>query len=149
MVRIKIRDIKFRAWHKRYKRMYEVLHLHANSVMNGGIWATVKGFHIITQSDIHIKIEPKDIDIMQFTGETDYNNKKIYEKDILKLQTEYYGTKLTHYGIVKFECGTFIVASKTLTDSYITFIELRDEWKVVVLGNIYDNPKLLEENNGN
>lgn len=56
------RDRKYRAWDKKRKRMYEVLHLHLSSE---GIWATVKGFDIIEQKDISLQIQPKDIEIME------------------------------------------------------------------------------------
>jgi len=47
---------KFRVWHKKRKKMYEVLHFHVGTYDNGGEWATVKGFNIITQQKIHIQI---------------------------------------------------------------------------------------------
>lgn len=51
---------KFRVWHKKRKKMYEVLCLHVKTLFNGGEWVTAKGFNIITQQDIHIQVEPKD-----------------------------------------------------------------------------------------
>lgn len=56
--------LKFRAWHKTRKKMYEVLHLHIGTNDNGGDWATAKGFNIITQQDMHIQIQPKDCILM-------------------------------------------------------------------------------------
>ena len=64
---------KFRVWHKKRKKMYEVLHLHVGTYKNGGDWATAKGFNIITQQDIHIQIEPEDCILMQCTGLKDKN----------------------------------------------------------------------------
>ena len=68
--------------------------------------------------------------IGQFTGLTDKNGKKIYEGDILALRT-----KRPH--IVKFEDGGFVLTG--------TAIPIRHADKFEVIGNIHDNPELLEE----
>lgn len=85
--------------------------------------------------------------ICQYTGLTDKNGKKIFEGDIV-----IYGSDI--YGKVKFGLYT---AGFSITDTnqgfYIEFPEeslYRKElgyWenKVIVIGNIYDNPELLEE----
>lgn len=78
---------KFRVWHKKRKRMYEVLHLHTETWSNGGEWVTAKGFNIITQQDIHIQIEPKDGVIMQCTGLKDKNGLNLlFECDIINTE---------------------------------------------------------------
>lgn len=77
---------KFRVWHKKRKKMYEVLHLHTETLTNGGEWVTAKGFNIITQQDIHIQIEPKDCLIMQCTGLKDKNGLNLlFESDIINM----------------------------------------------------------------
>ena len=66
----------------------------------------------------------------QFTGLTDKNGKKIFEGDILEFRRG-----RTH--IVKFEDGAFIFTG--------TAIPVRYADKFEVIGNIHDNPELLEE----
>lgn len=130
---------KFRVWHKKRKRMYEVLHLHTETWTNGGEWATAKGFNIITQQDIHIQIEPKDGVIMQCTGLKDKNGKLIYEGDIVKFKTELFGKPKQ---IIWDECHYI------LKDTFIILCDMEiKQFGLEVIGNIYENPELLEMDN--
>ena len=87
--------------------------------------------------------------ICQYSGRTDKNKKKIFEGDVVK-------DSAGVCGVVKFGLYT---AGFSIPDTnqgfYIEFPEeslYRKElgyWenKVIVIGNIYDNPELLEEEN--
>lgn len=75
---------KYRAWHKRRKKYYKVLHLHLDSPE--GIWATVEGFDVIEQKPIHMQIQPKDIIVEHYIGQTDKKNVEIYEGDLVQVQ---------------------------------------------------------------
>lgn len=136
---------KFRVWHKKRKQMYEVLHLHTETWTNGGEWVTAKGFNIITQQDIHIQIEPKDGVIMQCTGLKDKNGKLIYEGDIINIWCKNF-TK-NQISEVKFckERAAFTFDYNTDLCNIVPCTMEKTE--IEVIGNIYENPELLEVEN--
>lgn len=148
---------KFRVWHKKRKKMYDVLHFHTATWNNGGEWVTAKGFDIITQQDVHIQIEPKDGIIIQCTGLKDKNGKEIYDGDILNL---YVSSKKLYRYQVKYEIGSFMLVSQdeifdfpNVWNDYVyplsqLYYEYQNEENFIdqceVVGNIYENPELLE-----
>jgi uncharacterized phage protein (TIGR01671 family) len=121
-----MREIKFRAWHKKRKKYYEVLDLHLSSLYNGGIWATCLGFDVIEQKDIHIQIQPQDCIIEQYTGLKDNYGKEIYEGDILKT---YYGLE---YVLVYLAPNYMAVRANDYSFYYDKITELE------VIGNIHE-----------
>lgn len=140
-----MREIKFRAWDKKAKKMRQVV----NMVFNVGfgvetndnslklIW--VKGYDVIEQKEIQIQKE-KDIELMQYTGLHDKNGKEIYEGDIV----EWAGIRMEVFwgediGIGYGFCWRNIEGEGGYHESMTGFI---DEYEVI--GNIYDNPDLLE-----
>ena len=76
----------------------------------------------------------------QFTGLTDKNGKKIFEGDIVE------GADFTAedggYGVVSFVDGAFEVSGNNVAG---TFNENYYGREFEVIGNIHDNPELLEE----
>ena len=69
----------------------------------------------------------------QYTGLTDKNDKKIFEGDII------FDPEMKENHIVMFDEGGFCTEEMFL-QSYLCF----DEMEVEVIGNIHDNPELLE-----
>lgn len=128
------REIKFRAWDKEKKKMIVEPPLR-NSY---GKW-------IVEYEDV-IK---ENIELMQFTGLLDKNGKEIYEGDVLSPTREH-----------KFKQPPIGLKCVVVWDEhYLTFSNLKDNvgdgeyllcestkkhWEVI--GNIYENPELLNTN---
>ena len=72
----------------------------------------------------------------QYTGLTDRNGNKIFEGDIVNILTEY-----EEIGVIVYEDGGFIVHADKFSIDIIYKINRTD---VEVIGNKYDNPKLME-----
>lgn len=84
----------------------------------------------------HDEVDPKTVG--QFTGMLDKNGEKIFEDDIVK----------TIEGPFKVVCehGAFWLYDKLLlSNDHLDFLGSYETEAVEVIGNIYDNPELLEE----
>ena len=127
------------------------------SDMNGDIW--VDKYYIYNEDDDRGELKNNFIEVIpesigQYTGLTDKNGKEIYEGDILRcsleIETPVNATEplepMIHLGKVCFEKGMFIVGSDTMDDGYMNFIDLDEELDLEVIGNIYKNHELLEDN---
>jgi uncharacterized phage protein (TIGR01671 family) len=119
-------EIKFRVWHKKRKKYYEVLDLHLSTVFNGGIWATCLGYDVIEQKDIHIQIQPEDCIIEQYINIKDENGKDIAVGDIL---STYYGLK---YEVVYLPPNYMAVRPNDYSQYYDDLTSLK------IVGNIHE-----------
>jgi uncharacterized phage protein (TIGR01671 family) len=82
----------------------------------------------------------------QFTGLLDKNGVEIYEGDIIKVYLSAPGIdEWWQIFAVVFENGKFQLKAKTeLTDGY-WFSDFEKHQDYLVVGNIYENPELLEK----
>lgn len=135
------REIKFRAWHKKRKKYYEVVHLHC---WLDEIWATCRGHNIITQQDRMIQIQPADCVIEQYTDYKDKNKKETYEEDILRLDWAEFGCEIPadFIGVVRYLEYGYFVDNPKLELAFPLFQELAI-WENI--GNSHENPELLED----
>lgn len=84
--------------------------------------------------------EMSSFELMQYTGLKDRNGKEIYEGDIIKF-TDNYNTDIPEkIGVVKFNNASFYITDGAY--SCYRWIDINVE----VIGNIYENPDLLEDN---
>ncbi|MBY5051388.1 YopX family protein [Streptococcus agalactiae] len=122
---------KFRAWSKKFKRMYEVTLI---DYENGDVG--LKDDHGgVAIGDI------KQLILMQSTGMFDKNGVEIFEGDIVKIK-RLIGSRFL---VERHKKTTqFILRANFWMEYFGTFGQ--DELEVV--GNIYENPELLESVDG-
>jgi hypothetical protein len=75
--------------------------------------------------------------VMQFTGLYDKNGKEIYEGDIVKLVNK---DGIKHITEIKWHNGRYVI------DTWMMFADTLVLHKCEVIGNIYENPELIEGN---
>lgn len=122
-----MRTIKFRAWDKKDKRM----------LADVGILTPASQAEWIDGVGISVFRGSEKFDIMQFTGLCDKNGKEIYEGDIVKCEgfhTEIY--------IVKYGRASFVLGVRQ--GLYDLAIVMQDSYQMEVIGNIYENDYLLD-----
>lgn len=129
---------KFRFYDKKYK-----IWLNPECV-----WLDEKGnFRGIDGVNRFESFDDKDIILMQYTGLNDKNGVEIFESDIVRSCVLINGHLYEYVGQVKFVAFSWNVVDKKQT--YYPFYNYIDGypdeiWEIEVIGNIYQNPELLE-----
>lgn len=95
-----------------------------NAIQNGGICNVIGRYAVIPET------------VGQFIGLTDKNGTKIFEGDIVDILTEN-----EELGKIEYNDGGFWVEADGFCLNFMENINGKD---VEVIGNIYDNPELLE-----
>lgn len=118
---------KFRAWDKKIKKMFEVSFIDFDTKLIG------------LNIDLEIIIfDFDDVNLMQSTGLLDKDGQEIFEGDIVKMAKDVY-SDLTYYEIVRHRGGAYRLES----NQHGCELWLRHT-NCEVIGNIYENPELLE-----
>ena len=131
-----LREIRFRAWDKKEKKMYPSV-----GVLPLGGVLYQSGEHAVGDVGAFAKeykyLHTENIEKTQYTGLKDKNGKEIYEGDIVKWDK----FSDVENGFVEMKYGEWI-SSKKGTSKYIPIWENR--MFLEVIGNIYENQELTK-----
>jgi len=138
---------KFRAWDKLEKKMYSPSEIESIpndndeigiiSLVNNGQFTHLAGHYVRLKSCI---------ELMQFIGLKDKNNKEIFEGDIVSCYSWFdgMGEKSDEKDIIVVEMNF----DTTITEKSQGGPDGQDMFEdIEVIGNIFENPELAKENN--
>ncbi len=131
-----MRDIKFRAFDKKSGVVAEVVTIDYDQ----------DAVCVRYEDDLYW-VDFKDIELLQYTGLKDKNDVEIYEGDVIKVgrSNSYFDNDIAK---VVFEDGCFLLKTVKLKykikEHFIKDFKNRGWYKII--GNIYENPELLEDN---
>ena len=129
-----MREIKFRAWQKKYETMwYDGGHIDLSLCLEGGLFSPDPYYN---------KNLDKEFILMQYTGLHDKNGKEIYEGDIVSCQ-DHFNNRFVKP--VVYEKDAFIVKGDgTSLAGYTADIQWEQRLcglgEIEIIGNIYENP---------
>jgi len=126
-----IRDIKFRVWVKGQKEMVEVIELNFHQATIASIYDDYASGE--QEWDLE---DFENVELMQSTGSKDKNGTEIYEGDILN-----HFNKV--YGVIRLSTGTYLGRTSTIGEQDIVLSWTSSDGELI--GNIYENPELLQE----
>nr|KLE30817.1 hypothetical protein AAX72_02045 [Levilactobacillus brevis] len=108
---------------------------YVSAIQNGDTQGTPSSVNVIVNGKNETwDIKNDHVELLQYTGLKDANGKEIYEGDIVEVVSQYWGQLGNRYK-VKFNKGAFSV-------KYDFLDEIRSS--ILVIGNIHENPELLE-----
>lgn len=126
---------------------------------NYGFFKSVNGnekmHHITTESGKAIRVDPTTL--CQFTGMTDKKRKKVWENDIVKVHifheiAEGYGNHVNEQGVLCYDSIGILSLRTSMYENIPCYSDILMqaelagvEIDVEVIGNVFDNPELLEE----
>lgn len=115
---------KFRAWWEKGKRMLDI--------------AAIDFLEKEIKSHANVMYRFDEVELMQSIGIVDKNGKEIYEGDVVHAYSE--GARLI--GVIEYFDNAYCIKDKNgIYNSLWTNAEQYE-----IIGNIYENPELLEEN---
>ena len=131
-----MRDIKFRAWYKEKNIM-----VYDNEDDTYGYWDGCCNSNVGMVNSILKSKYYENYEFMQYTGLKDKNGKEIYEGDILRYSYNISQIEDENYLVRQNICGWEMRKNKKKRGQR----SFRFAEKMEVIGNIYENPELLED----
>ena len=138
-----MREIKYRAWDENQKCFHYSDNLRCSVLEDGNYWFVGDWSE---HPDYFLDGDTTSIPIEQYTGLKDINGKEIYEGDIMQSDTEikmivvagHYQTFVDDWGVPHYSTG--FALKFTDESGYSDFGS-----SLEIIGNIHDNPELLEK----
>ena len=129
------REIKFRAWDKDKKQMFNVTTLFSISEGKAQPWVVDNGMY-----------RPKNFVLEQYTGLKDKNGREIYEGDIVRCSTWHDGEPTGVFQGEVVYSGDLGMASFDIRLDHDGEIDraVLPAIGVEIIGNAFENPELLE-----
>lgn len=137
-----MREIKFRAWNKEYGEMCYSTNVALYEKREFYPFGIIVGFsHYPTN----------DWELMQYTGLRDKNGKEVYEGDIVRYTFDNPDSVLSTENGLKIRTGkifwqewraSFAIGCQMANNDLFKYV--RNGNRVEVIGNIYENPELLQ-----
>ncbi|MGE1028612.1 YopX family protein [Bacillus sp. GKis3/1] len=90
-------------------------------------------------------VEDEDYFLVQYTGFKDKDGTEIFEKDIVHIVGVIPGVEIDEIGIVKFIEGSWMIENLKGNDGWMLF---QEGTEIEVLGNVFENPELLQGGTG-
>lgn len=136
-------EIKFRAWNKKDKVMVDVA---AMNFGPSGLWSLIED-----ADDAELQLADN-YELMQYTGLKDKNGREIYEGDILSFGSVWNNgdnediDEEFHIGVVEYDpnYAVYNVNCEESGEHRFMFTEVVNYDGFGVIGNIFENPELLE-----
>lgn len=122
-----MREIKFRAWH------------------DGRMYKESKCEFLSGYGCMFNRFAKPDAPLMQYTGLKDKNSAEIYEGDILKREHCYAPDDQYDIAVVEYSDERLCFRFNSIEKHGIFFDTNHPNFRFEVIGNIYENPELLEE----
>lgn len=125
---------KFRAWDKISDKMFPVM-----MIDFGQSYVMIEEIN-----GLWCERDFDDIELMQYTGLHDVHGKEVFEGDIVKIPEDYdkFGRNAGEILKVAFDSGCFRLKRPNSKGRGFYF---EDDNTVEIIGNIYENPELLGE----
>ncbi|MFT8938102.1 YopX family protein [Liquorilactobacillus sp.] len=128
------REIKFRAWNNRLKVMSD----YVSAIQNGDTQGTPSSVNVVVKGKQETwNIQHDDVTLEQYSGLKDKSGKKIYEGDIDLVDKDMYGK-------IIWKKGGFWIKWRGREKPFEEFLTPYMDDKLNIIGNIHENPELLE-----